>query len=84
MDRPSSPSALASLAINAQGFAFNPATGTSYTLNPTGQLLVEGLREGLDDAALAQRLTERFGIPIADSQRDVAEFTAQLATHGLV
>ena len=35
---------LRSLALNPDGFAFDPTTGESFTLNSTGLALLEALR----------------------------------------
>lgn len=74
---------LATLTLDDRGFAFDPATGTSYTLNPSAALLLRGLRDGLDPAALADALAARFAIARERAERDVAEFAAELAKLGL-
>lgn len=76
-------SRLESLALNDQGFVFDPATGNSFTLNSSGMLLMKGLREGLDEGALADRLVATFAIPEEEAKSDVADFNRQLARLGL-
>lgn len=75
---------LRSLALNPDGFAFDPTTGESFTLNATGLAIVEGLREGLGHAELAARLTERFEVPEGDASRDVDDFMDHLRSFRLL
>jgi PqqD family protein of HPr-rel-A system len=76
-------SRLTALTLDDRGFAFDPATGTSYTLNPAAALLVRGLRDGLDAEALTRTLAETFAIERERAARDLAEFTAELTKLGL-
>ncbi len=69
---------LRSLAMNPDGFVFDPTTGESFTLNPTGLALLEGLRDGLSPSALTVRLTERFEVTAEDASRDVDDFLDHL------
>ncbi len=74
---------LTDLTLNDQGFAFDPTTGTSYTLNPTALLLVRGLRDGLQPEVLADRLVESFAIPRERAVTDLTAFTHELSQLGL-
>ena len=74
---------LASLALNDQGFAFDPATGTSYTLNPTGLAVLRGLRDGLADDELAERLAAGWEVGVDRAAADIAVFRRHLTTLGL-
>lgn len=76
-------SRLTALTLDDRGFAFDPATGTSYTLNPSGTVLLRGLREGLAGEALADRLVETFAIARDRALADAHAFTAELAKLGL-
>lgn len=75
---------LKSLALNPDGFAFDPTTGESFTLNPTGLMLLEGLRAGLAAEQLTSRLVERFEIPAHDAARDVDDFLERLRGYRLL
>lgn len=74
---------IASLALNDQGFVFDPATGNSFTLNHSGMLLIKGLREGQDESALAKHLAGTYGVEPETARRDVADFVRQLTRLGL-
>ena len=77
-------SKLSHLAVNDEGFVFDPTTGDSYHVSPAGLLILKGLREGQADAAIAQTLTETYEVSLTDAQRDVADFRASLKNHGLL
>ena len=69
---------LRSLALNPDGFAFDPTTGESFTVNATGLAILEGLREGASPIELVSRLTENFEISEKDATRDVDDFIDHL------
>lgn len=66
------------LAINDEGFVFDPATGDSFMLNATGATLLRGLQEELDELALLERLIDRFDVEPAQAAGDVDDFLMQL------
>lgn len=72
------------LAISASGFVFDPLTGATFTLNPTGRVLVEALRDGLGLDATIDHLKDRFDADHADLHRDVLEFVRALQDNGLL
>ena len=69
---------LARLAISPQGLAFDPETGDSFTLNPTGRAVIAGLVAGHDPARIAADLAEEHGAPLERCVRDVDDFIARL------
>ncbi|MHB1191824.1 MAG: PqqD family protein [Longimicrobiales bacterium] len=75
---------LRSLALNPDGFAFDPTTGESFTLNATGLTVVEGLREGLTPEELTARLVEHFEVSPLDASRDVDDFLDHLHSFRLL
>ncbi len=75
---------LRSLALNPDGFVFDPTTGESFTLNPTGLALLEGLRDGLSPIELTARLTDKFEVTAEDASRDVDDFLDHLRTFRLL
>lgn len=72
------------LALNPDGFAFDPTTGESFTLNVTGLAALEALRDGLPAQQVAERLSEEFGVPVEEAARDVADFVDHLRAYRLV
>lgn len=77
-------SAVKRLAMNDEGFVFDPATGDSFVVNETAAALLRGLQEGLDEAQLARRLAERFDVDDHRSSTDVDDFLMQLRVLRLV
>ena len=75
---------LSHLALNDEGFAFNPTTGDSYQISSTGVVILAALRENKSDDAIAQSLSEKFDVTLADTRHDVADFKASLKNLGLL
>lgn len=75
---------LRTLALNPDGFAFDPTTGESFTLNPTGLALLEGLQDELGPEELAARLADRFQVTPEEAARDVDDFLERLRSLRLV
>ncbi len=77
-------SRLKQLAINDEGFAFDPSSGESFTINPTGLFILQGLRELKQPTEICANLTEAFDTTPESAERDVADFMAQLRTLKLI
>lgn len=71
-------SVLQRLALNDEGFVFDPATGDSFILNDSAAALIRGLQEGLDELQLVDRLSERFLVEPEQATSDVEDFLVQL------
>ncbi len=74
---------LRQLDVTPEGFAFDPATGDSYTLNPCAQLVWQRLQQGELPQKIASFLADEFGIAQRAAERDVTEFVQQINTLGL-
>jgi len=72
------------LALNDEGFAFDPTTGDSFMLNGTGLVILRGLREGKGNCEIAQALTSEYEVTPENAESDVADFLARLRSFGLV
>lgn len=77
-------SKLHALAINAEGFAFNPLTGECFRLNPVGEAVIAAMRLGKTDEEVARDLAAVHGIPFGRAFSDVLEFRTQLAKCRLI
>jgi len=75
---------LGDLALSETGFAFDPHTGATFTINATGLCVLGAMKEGLAPGAVAERLRARFDAGGVDVGRDVDDFVALLRQHGLV
>lgn len=72
-------SRLHALAINAEGFAFNPLTGECFRLNASGEAVIAAMRRGDTDETIADTFVREHGIPFGRALADVLEFRTQLA-----
>lgn len=72
------------LAINDEGFIFDPETGNSYTVNKTGLFIIKLLKEGKNEEEIVKALTEEFEIGEDEAKRDLVDFLEQLRLYGLV
>ncbi len=72
------------LALSDNGFLFDPQTGSTYSLNATGTLLLRGLINGLAPERLVERLPEVCGISRQRAVRDVEQFLMRVRGLGLI
>jgi len=72
------------MAINGEGFLFDPTSGESFTVNPTAALMIRGMQEGRSPKEIITRLTDTFDVPSERAERDYADFIAQLKLNQLV
>ncbi len=75
---------LADLAISPSGFVFDPHGGTTFTVNGSGRVVLEGLRDGLDLSGIVARLSLLFDTHDADLARDVLEYVRLLRENGVL
>ncbi len=72
------------LAVNDEGFVFDPTTGESFTVNSTGLFILNKLKEGLTETEIEKQLTETFDEVPEELQRDMSDFLQQLKSMGIV
>ena len=72
------------LAVNDQGFIFDPNTGQSYTANAQGRLIIKALDNDLPAEAILDQILELFQVSSQEAERDLEEFMDQLRCLGLV
>jgi len=75
---------LSRLAINDEGFVFDPSSGESFTVNSTGLDILKELKEDRTQEDIADILARRYGVNLRDAERDVADFTDRLRTFQLI
>ena len=75
---------LETLALNDSGFAFDPMSGESFTLNTTAIEIIRSLNEGNSERDIATSLSEKYEVESLDSFTDVLDFIKQLKNFGLV
>lgn len=77
-------SSLLDLAVSDSGFVFDPRSGTTYTVNKSGVVLLRGIVRGLNRLELMEELKADFAVGDADLHRDIDEFIQLLRENGLV
>ena len=71
------------LALAGEGFAFDPASGDTFILNPIGRAVVGWLAAGEAQRQIVRTLAVRYPASAAAIERDVDEFVRQLHHLGL-
>ncbi len=72
------------LQIAPDGFAFDAATGETYTLNRCGRMVLQQLQQGRTREQITTHLADQFGIAQSIAQRDLADFWQQLESFSLL
>ena len=75
---------ISQLAINEEGFVFDPTTGQSFTVNRGGLEILKGLKQGKEVPDIARELREVFGAVPDDVERDIGDFIGQLKIFRIV
>jgi len=75
---------LSRIALNDEGFIFDPETGNSYTVNKTGLFILKLLKEGKSEREIVKSLTETFNVDEKEAERDLVDFIEQLRLCGLM
>ena len=74
---------LLQLAISAEGFVFNPATGDSFQVSQTGLTVLNALRDGLSDEEVARKLADEYEVSLEGARHDLLDFHGSLKSFGL-
>ena len=78
-------SVIENLAVSPTGFVFDPRSGATFTLNPTGLAVLLALREGLPVDRVVAKVREGFDdAPTEEVRGDVVDFVHVLQQHGLL
>lgn len=77
-------SRLQQLAINKEGFVFDPATGDSYSVNSVGLTILELLVAGMTAEEIAGEIAARYDVTREEVARDVDDFIDHLRVYRLV
>lgn len=75
---------LQNLAMNDNGFIFDPNTGYSYTSNETGILILKLLAEGKEKEAIKAKLLAEFEVNEDNFESDFEHFMLMLEALALV
>jgi hypothetical protein len=82
-DPPCQPDAtrLAELQLGANGFTFDPRSGQSFTLNPTGLDTLKCLSRGCSVEETGQLLAEHYPVSAAAAAEATSAFLRQLGRY---
>jgi alpha-N-acetylglucosamine transferase len=72
------------IAVSENGFLFDPATGESYSLNKTGQLIVKLISEGNTEAKIIESIQAEYDVESAALQRYLDDFIMMLQQMNLL
>lgn len=75
---------LANLAVSETGFVFDPSTGATFTVNPTGLVVLRALRDGASVAHIVEQLQSGFAGASGTAREEILDFVQLLRGHGLV
>lgn len=73
-----------SLAISETGFLFDPSTGDSFTVNPTGLKIIQLLKEGKSLQAITEFMVGEYDIDPQTFERYFYDFSGMLKQMQLV
>ncbi len=62
------------IAMSESGFIFDPTTGDSYSVNQTGSIIIEYLKEGLSEDQIIDNLKETFDSDTEQMRKDLDDF----------
>ncbi|MDQ7017354.1 MAG: PqqD family protein [Gammaproteobacteria bacterium] len=66
------------LALNDNGFVFDPVSGHSFSVNDSGLILLKLLQEGLNAKTLVQRVVDEYEADAHEVERDLMDFSRLL------
>lgn len=75
---------LKELMINDEGFAFDPRTGNTYSINPTGLLIVNAVKAGANVEQVLDSVAERYEVDRQTADRDLEVFINELQRNKLI
>ncbi len=75
---------LLQLAINSEGFIFDPSSGGCFNVNATGMVIIKALQEQKSPEMIARELVERFDEAPEVIEKDILDFMALLRIYQLL
>ncbi|MDP1833235.1 MAG: PqqD family protein [Geothrix sp.] len=70
---------LARLALSDTGFAFDPVSGDSFTLNQTGLALLRIFLRHRNIAEVLEEVERDFDVDPLEAERDIHDFAVQIS-----
>ena len=73
---------LPDLLLNVRGFAFDPGSGETFQLSPTGLRIVRLLQQDTPQEAILGHMLEEFDVDQNTATRDLADFLRSIEQLG--
>jgi hypothetical protein len=71
------------IAVSDSGFLFNPTAGSSYSVNPVGQRIIELLKSEKSDEEIIEILLNEYFTDKATIEKDLYDFKVLLGNYKL-
>ncbi len=75
---------LMTLAVNKNGFIFDPENGISYTVNETGLFILQQMQKGQQEQEIIASLCEEYEVLPDQVRSDLEHYCAMLKSLNLV
>ncbi len=72
------------LAMNENGFLFDPQTGVSYTTNVTGLEIIRLVKEDQAAEEIKETIIEKYDVSPEEAERDIIDFMELLKSKGFL
>jgi hypothetical protein len=72
------------IAVSASGLVFNPDTGESFTVNPTGAEMINYMKEGKEQEEIGKLITEKYNVDRQTVEKDFEDFTGFLRNFSMI
>ncbi|MEW5692707.1 MAG: PqqD family protein [Candidatus Hydrogenedentota bacterium] len=72
------------MAMNENGFIFDPQTGVSYTTNSTGLEILKKLKETTNIEEIKNYIVSLFDVSSYEVERDIIDFMELLKSKGII
>ncbi len=72
------------LAISENGFVFNPSSGDSFSVNETGSLIINKIKEGKSKDEIIEIITNEYNVEKSTIEKDFNEYLKGLSNHQLI
>lgn len=76
-------SQISRLAINEEGFVFDPATGEGFVANEVAVVILRAFQQGRSATAATELLCETYDVAPDRAAADVADFCGRLQALGV-
>lgn len=71
------------IAINDNGFLFDPNTGDSYTTNPVAREIIFMMKQNIPNTVIHTKILERYDVDEVTLEKNLIDFMAMLRHYNL-